>query len=94
MLEWLGGHDWFGAVDCKSGYWQVPLNPQDSPKTAFVTHHGLWEYSRVPFGLKNAPPHFMRCIDQLMAEEQVNGSRGFVDNLLTGGRRWDEYLAR
>ena len=21
MLEWLAGHEWFGAVDCKSGYW-------------------------------------------------------------------------
>lgn len=62
------------------------------PKTAFVYPDGFWEYTRVPFGLKNAPPHFMRCIHQMLQEEGVRDTRGFVDDLMTGGRTFAHYL--
>jgi hypothetical protein len=94
MLEWLASHSVFGSVDCKSGYWQVPLEMGSQDKTAFITPAGLYQYRRVPFGLKNAPPHFMRCIDTMMQAHEVDGSRGFVDDLLTGGKNIKEYLAR
>ena len=55
---------------------------------------GLYHYLRVPFGLKNAPPHFMRCIDTMLRRHAVTGSQGFVDDLLTGGKGVDSYLAR
>lgn len=63
-------------------------------KTAFITPFGLFEYERVPFGLKNAPPHFMQCIDAMMQEHDVEGSKGFVDDLLTGGVNIEQYLER
>ena len=38
-----------------AGYWQVLVDPRSREKTAFVTHSGLFEFSVMPFGLKNAP---------------------------------------
>ena len=57
---------YLGAIDLKSGYWQVPLLTKDCEKTAFITAFGLYHYLRVPFGYRNAPAHFMHCIDQML----------------------------
>ena len=70
----------------------MPLHKDSQEKTAFVTHQGLYHYLRVPFGLKNAPPHFMRCIDNMLARHKVQGSKGFVDDLLTGGHDTMHFL--
>ena len=45
-------------------------------------------------GYKNAPAHFCRAIDQLVAEEGLGeGSATFVDDILTFGEEWGSYLS-
>ncbi|GFW19962.1 hypothetical protein TNCV_866681 [Trichonephila clavipes] len=46
------------ALDLKSGYHQVDVNPADQDKTAFVCPSGTFRYKRMPFGLRNAPANF------------------------------------
>lgn len=92
ILEWFAKHHWIGSVDCKSGYWQVELEKGSMAKTAFIYPGGFWEYTRVPFGLKNAPPHFMRCIHEMLAREGVVDTQAFVDDLMTGGTTFEHYL--
>ncbi len=55
LLDSLHGAQYFGALDLKSGFWQVPLTPAASKKTAFISALGLHHYTRIPFGYKNAP---------------------------------------
>ena len=43
------------TMDLAKGYYQVPLAEADIKKTAFISPLGKFEYTRVPFGLKNAP---------------------------------------
>jgi len=40
--------------DAKSGYWQIPMAEEDQWKTAFIRHDGMYELTRMPFGLMNA----------------------------------------
>ena len=44
----------FSKVDLVRAYNQVPMNTADVAKTSIVTPFGLFEYKRMPFGLKNA----------------------------------------
>ena len=52
--------------DPKSGFWQVEITPEDRWKTAFVTHHGEWQWKRMPLGLRNAPATFVRLMHILL----------------------------
>ena len=69
----------FPKMDLRKGYWQVPVHPDDIPKTAVITPFGLYEFLRMAFGLCNAGA---RC--QLPEDDGPSYSRPVVCLLLPG----------
>jgi hypothetical protein len=67
IFDQLQGAKVFTVLDLKSGYWQTPIAEKDRYKTAFITHRGLFQYKRCPFGLANAPGNFQRTMDYIMS---------------------------
>lgn len=62
-LDSLAGAKYFCTLDLASGYWQVVMQPEDRPKTAFASHKGLFEFTVMPFGLSNSPATFERLME-------------------------------
>ena len=59
----MGGARILSALEMRQGYHQMMIHPKSQPLTAFVCKGGLYEYVRLPFGLKWAPSVFMRMME-------------------------------
>jgi hypothetical protein len=62
----LDGCRLFSKLDLRKGYLQVPVATEDIAKTAIITPFGLFEFTRMPFGLRNAGMTFQRLMDSLL----------------------------
>lgn len=70
----------FSRLDLYKGFWQVEVDPIDRPKTAIATPRGLFEFNRMPFGLKNAPNTFQRLVDTVF--RGLDNVFVYVDDIL------------
>ena len=64
----LSGSVIFSELDLQSGYWQVPVDRVDQKKTAFCPGPGmgLFQFTRMPFGLSGAPSSFQCLMNIIM----------------------------
>ena len=66
LLENLDQLLWFCSLDMASGFWVVSMTERARAISAFVTPFGLFEWTRMPFGLKSAPQIYQRLVDNAL----------------------------
>ena len=89
----LKGAKYMSTLDAFVGYHQVELEEESRHLTAFITEDdGLWEYLRVPFGLKNAPAFFQRCIDEILGNYRWDFVLAYIDDIVIFSNTFEEHL--
>ena len=62
------------------------MEPSSMLKTAVTTRWGLFEYTRLPQGVRNAPAHFMRVINKVLQDfDLMSSNAAFIDDLTSHG---------
>lgn len=82
ILDQLGSAKYFSVFDLASGFHQIKMNKDHAHKTAFSTPHGHYEFTRMPFGLKNAPATFQRLMDQVLSGLQGTELFVYLDDIV------------
>ena len=85
----LSGMTVFSKLDLRKGYYQVPVAEEDVQKTAIITPFGLYEFLRMPFGLRNAGQSFQRFMDQIM--EGIQNIFVYMDDILVASESQEEH---
>nr|GEV22364.1 reverse transcriptase domain-containing protein [Tanacetum cinerariifolium] len=80
MLERLAGNEFYCFLDGFSGYFQIPIDPQDQEKTTFTCPYGTFAYRCMPFGLCNAPGTFQRCMMSIFHDMIEKTMKVFMDD--------------
>lgn len=91
-IDSLGDAVIFTTLDCNSGYWQIPMTEKDKDKTAFISHYGLYRFTRMPFGLKNAPGTFQRAADVILAQVRWQFALVYLDDVIIYSKSIEEHF--
>ena len=78
-LDCLQGSQWFSSFNLKSGYWQVEMDQESKPLTAFTGSLGFYECDRRPCGFTNAPATFQQLMENSLRDLNLNWCIIYLD---------------
>ena len=90
IMTKVSSSKYFSKIDLSRGYWQIPLQDESKPVTAFQTSKGLMQFRVLPFGLINASASFNRLMRGLFKD--VKNVESFVDDILIHTSDWKHHL--
>ena len=81
---------YFSKMDITKGYWQVVLDKESRPLTAFSTMLGAFQFTRMAFGLVNSAATFNRIMRQVV--RGIDGVHFYVDDILGHSNKWQTHM--
>jgi hypothetical protein len=82
LLDRLRDAKVFSGLDLQSGYNQLFIKKEDQHKTTFRTPFGSYQWKVIPFGLTNAPSHFMACMNKIFHDLIGKCVYVYIDDIL------------
>lgn len=91
-IDQVGAACFVSKFDLLKGYWQIPLTDRAREISAFITPSGLFSYTVMSFGLRNAPATFQRLMNMVVSG--LEGCALYLDDMVIYSNTWEEHLAR
>ena len=90
LMASLTGGNHFTKLDLRAAYQQMMLDPESAKLTTINTHQGLYEYTKLPFGVSSAPAIFQLAMDAIL--QGIPHVICYLDDILVTGRSTEEHL--
>lgn len=91
-IDQVGAAKFVSKFDLLKGYWQVPLSLRAREISAFITPFGLFEYSVMSFGLRNAPATFQQLMNLVVSG--LEGCAVYLYDLVIFSDTWETHVQR
>ncbi|GJZ38828.1 reverse transcriptase domain-containing protein [Tanacetum coccineum] len=85
-IESLMGFQYKCFLDAYKGYHQIQMTKKDKDKTDFHMEEGVFCYTKMPFGLKNAGATYQRLVDSSFKEQIGVNLEAYVDDMVIKSR--------
>ena len=94
-LDCLNGAIIFTSLDLKAGYWQVEMEENSIPYTAFIVGPlGFYECVRMPFGLTNVPATFQCLMESCLGDYHLKYYIIYLDDIIIFSKTPEEHIDR
>ena len=90
LFATLAGGKKFSKLDLSQAYQQMLLHPDDRKYTTINTHLGLFQYTRLPFGIASAPAIFQQAMEKIL--QGIPKVICYLDDVLITGQNDEEHL--
>jgi len=90
LLDRVGQSRFLTKLDLSKGFYQIPLEDSSMKYTAFCTPFGLFEWRRLPFGLKTSPSQFQSLMQRVL--EGLDFCAAFMDDIVIFSMTWVEHV--
>ena len=93
-VDHLRGSRYFATIDLLSGYWQLGMTDRAKERSAFCTRRGLFQFTRMPFGLAGAPASFCRLMSNFFKDHLWKICLTYLHDIIVFARTPEEVLER
>lgn len=93
IIDTMSGSQYFSTIDLLSGCWQIELEPETREKTAFIINPGgLFEFTKMPFGLCNAPATFQRLMESILKNLTYKIALCYIDDIVIYSKSFPQHI--
>lgn len=92
ILSSLSGTQVLSSLDALSGFTRLEMSEEDIEKTAFRMHRGLFQFKRMPVGLRNGPSIFQRVMQGILAPYLWIFCLVYIDDIVIYSKTYEEHI--
>ena len=91
ILNRVGHAAVLSKIDLTAGFHQIQVDSQSRDFTTFLSPRGKFRFTRMLFGLKNAPSHFQRCMEKVL-QQVTDCAAVYIDDIIIFSPDWPSHM--